>query len=59
LSKVSWDEYVKEKLIYKKFIAPERIIRFFEQVMLEKHLEHLISQNKVILTENNCYKACV
>jgi glyoxylase-like metal-dependent hydrolase (beta-lactamase superfamily II) len=50
-------ELVDEKIIYKKFIEPERIIRFFEQVMLEKHLEHLIGQGKVIFTENNCYKA--
>ena len=50
-------ELVDEKLIYKKFFEPERIIKFFEQVMLEKHLEHLISQGKVIHTGNNCYKA--
>lgn len=55
----SLSELVDAKLIYKKFIEPERIIRFFEQVMLEKHLEHLISQQKVIFTENNCYQACV
>jgi len=52
------DELVDEKLIYKKFIKPVRLIRFFEQVMLEKHLKYLISRDKVKITENNCYIAC-
>jgi glyoxylase-like metal-dependent hydrolase (beta-lactamase superfamily II) len=50
-------QILKALAVEKSLIEPERIIRFFEQVMLEKHLEHLIGQGKVIFTENNCYKA--
>jgi len=53
----SLDELVEENLIYKKFIKPEKLIRYFERLMLEKHLDYLISGQKVILTENNCYQA--
>jgi len=55
----SMEELVDMKLIYKRFSEPEVIFRFFEQVMLEKHLERLISRGKVILQASGCYKACV
>lgn len=47
----SMAELVNMKLI-QQFSEAEEIPRFFEQVMLEKHLERLISQRKVICKKN-------
>ncbi|AGL00075.1 MBL fold metallo-hydrolase [Desulfoscipio gibsoniae] len=54
----SMTELVNMKLISKRFSEPEEIARFFEQVMLEKHLERLISQGKVVSKANGYYKVC-
>ncbi len=53
----SLDELVEENLIYKKFIKPEKLIRFFERLMLEKHLDYLISDHKITPIGNNYYQA--
>lgn len=55
----SLDELVEENLIYKKFVKPEKLIRFFERLMLEKHLHYLISDHKIICAGNNLYQARV
>jgi glyoxylase-like metal-dependent hydrolase (beta-lactamase superfamily II) len=50
------EECLKEHLIQRHYPEPKEIYRFFEKMMLEKHLERLISQGKVVLEGNGKYK---
>ena len=40
-------ELADMKIIYRRFPEPQKLYRFFEEVMLEKHLHSLLSQGKV------------
>lgn len=50
-------ELVDMKIIYRRFPEPQKLYRFFEKIMLEKHLHSLLSQGKVFVKENQKYKA--
>ncbi|HZK84448.1 MAG TPA: MBL fold metallo-hydrolase [Desulfosporosinus sp.] len=50
-------DLVDMKIIYRRFPEPQRLYRFFEGVMLEKHLDSLLSQGKVFVKQNQKYKA--
>lgn len=50
-------DLVDMKIIYRRFPEPQRLYRFFEGVMLEKHLHSLLSQGKVFVKQNQKYKA--
>jgi len=50
-------DLVEMKIIYRRFPEPQRLYRFFEGVMLEKHLHSLLSQGKVFVKQNQQYKA--
>lgn len=41
------EELVDSKIIYHRFPEPQRLYRFFEEVMIRKHLKSLINQAKV------------
>ncbi|MCL2337284.1 MAG: MBL fold metallo-hydrolase, partial [Firmicutes bacterium] len=53
----SLDELAAERLIYRKPVPPENIFDFFERTMVEKHLEYLLNQQRILLTEDNRYLA--
>ncbi len=50
------EELVDQKIIYTRFPEPQRLYRFFEEVMIRKHLQYLIGQGKVY-TLNQTFKA--
>lgn len=50
-------ELVDMKIIYRRFPEPQSMYRFFEETMLSKHLQSLVSQGKVFVQENETYKA--
>ena len=50
-------DLVDMKIIYRRFPEPQRLYRFFEGVMLQKHLHSLLSQGKVFVKQNQKYKA--
>lgn len=50
-------ELVDTKIIYHRFPEPVKLYRFFEEVMLRKHLQSLIRRGKVYLKSNEKYKA--
>ncbi len=50
-------ELADMKIIYPYFPEPQRVYRFFEETMLEKHLQSLLSQGKVFVKQNQKYKA--
>ncbi|WP_407312821.1 hypothetical protein [Desulfosporosinus sp. SB140] len=37
-----------KKIIFNRYPEPQKAYRFFEQTMLEKHLQHLAKQGKII-----------
>ncbi|MBC2721528.1 MBL fold metallo-hydrolase [Desulfosporosinus sp.] len=41
------EELVNQKIIYHRFPEPQRLYRFFEEVMIRKHLQYLIKQGRV------------
>ncbi|GAB6155197.1 MBL fold metallo-hydrolase [Desulfosporosinus burensis] len=49
-------ELVDSKIIYQRFPEPEKLYRFFEEVMLRKHLQSLVKQGKVYVKSNERYK---
>lgn len=51
------EELVDLKIIYRRFPEPQKLYRFFEATMLEKHLHSLLSQGKVFVNQNQKYKA--
>ena len=48
---------MSDKIIYHRFPEPERLYRFFEEVMIRKHLQSLMRQGKVYVKSNEKYKA--
>lgn len=50
-------ELADMKIIYPRFPEPQSLHRYFEEVMLEKHLQDLLDQGKVIVKQNQKYKA--
>jgi len=52
------DELVDLKIIYRRYLEPQRLYRFFEEVMLRKHLEYLIRQGRVYESPNQTFKSC-
>lgn len=50
-------DLVEMKIIYPRFPEPQRVYRFFEETMLKKHLQSLLSQGKVFVKQNQRYKA--
>ena len=50
-------ELVEMKIIYRRFPEPQKLYRFFEGVMIEKHLHRLMSQGKIFRNSNQKYKA--
>jgi len=50
------EELVDLKIIYHRFPEPLRLYRFFEEVMIRKHLQYLIRQGK-IFESNQKFKA--
>ncbi|HBP62832.1 MAG TPA: MBL fold metallo-hydrolase [Desulfosporosinus sp.] len=50
-------ELVDMKIIYPRFPDPQKLYRFFEGVMIEKHLQRLMKQGKVYENPNQTYKA--
>lgn len=51
-------ELVDLKLIYRRFPEPQRLYRFFEEVMVRKHVQYLIREGKVY-ESNQVFKALV
>ncbi|MHB8074190.1 MBL fold metallo-hydrolase [Desulfosporosinus fructosivorans] len=43
------EELVDMKIIYRRFPEPQKLYRFFEKTMLEKHLHSLLGQRKVVV----------
>lgn len=52
-------ELADMKILYRRYPEPQRLYRFFEEVMIEKHLKHLMKQGKVFIKSNQKYKAYV
>lgn len=52
-------ELLDAKLIFRQHPEPEKLYRFFEQVMLEKHLQRLLRQGKIAVKEERKLKACL
>lgn len=50
-------DLVDMKIIFRHYPEPQRLYRFFEEVMLEKHLQRLMRQGKVFIKPNQKYKA--
>ncbi|EHQ87942.1 Zn-dependent hydrolase, glyoxylase [Desulfosporosinus youngiae DSM 17734] len=50
------EELVDRRIIYHRFPEPEKLYRFFEEVMVRKHLQYLIRQGKVY-ESNQRFKA--
>jgi len=50
-------DLVDMKIIYPRFPEPQKLYRFLEETMLEKHLQSLLSQGKVFVKQNQKYKA--
>lgn len=50
-------ELVDMKIIYRRFPEPQKLYRFFEETMLEKHLQRLMKQGRVFIKSNHMYKA--
>lgn len=53
----SMSELVDLKLIFRRYPEPQRLYRFFEEVMLEKHLQRLMRQGRVFIKPNQTYKS--
>ncbi|MGC7872927.1 MBL fold metallo-hydrolase [Desulfosporosinus sp. SYSU MS00001] len=50
-------DLLDKKIIFKRYPEPQKVYRFFEQTMLEKHLQRLAKQGRVIMNPNGKYKA--
>jgi endoribonuclease LACTB2 len=50
-------DLLDKKIIFKRYPEPQNAYRFFEQVMLEKHLQRLLKQGKILIKTNGKYKA--
>ena len=50
-------ELVDMKIIYRRFPEPQKLYRFFEETMLEKHLQRLLKQGRIFIKSNQMYKA--
>jgi len=50
------EDLVDRKIIYHRFPEPQRLYRFFEEVMVRKHLQYLVRQGKVY-ESNQRFKA--
>jgi len=53
------EELLEAKLIFRKHPDPQKLYRFFEQVMLEKHLQRLLRQGKIAIKEKGYNSFCV
>ena len=51
------EELLDLKIIYPRYPEPQKLYRYFEETMLEKHLRRLIQQGKVIVKAGRTYKA--
>lgn len=54
---MSKQELLEKKIIYNHYPEPKSLYRYFEEVMIGKHLRHLIGLGKVVLMPNEKYKA--
>jgi len=50
-------DMVDMKIIYRRFPEPQKLYRFFEGVMIQKHLQRLMRQGKVFRNQDQTYKA--
>ncbi|TGE33578.1 MBL fold metallo-hydrolase [Desulfosporosinus sp. Sb-LF] len=50
-------ELVDMKIIYPRYPEPQGLYRFFEEIMLGKHLQRLMKQGKIFVKPNHKYKA--
>lgn len=50
------EELVNMRIIYHRFPEPQKLYRFFEEVMIRKHLQYLLRQGK-IYESNHKFKA--
>lgn len=53
------EELLGARLIFRQHPEPEKLYRFFEQVMLEKHLQRLLRQGKIAMKEERKLRACL
>jgi glyoxylase-like metal-dependent hydrolase (beta-lactamase superfamily II) len=51
-------ELLDMKIIFHHYPEPQRVYRFFEETMLDKHLQRLKRQEKVSIKSNGKYQAC-
>ncbi len=52
------NELVEDHIIFPRYPEPQLLYRFFEQTMLEKHVQRLVSRGKVVRKPNDRFKAC-
>lgn len=50
-------ELMDMKIIFHRYPEPQRVYRFFEEIMLDKHLQRLKKQGKVFIKSNGKYQA--
>jgi len=50
-------ELLDMKLIFHRYPEPQKVYRFFEKIMLDKHLQRLKKQGKVFIKSNGKYQA--
>jgi len=50
-------ELLNRRIIFHHYPEPQKVYRFFEETMLEKHLQRLTKQGKVIMQTDGKYKA--
>lgn len=50
-------DLLDKKIIFNRYPEPQKAYRFFEKTMLEKHLQRLEKQGKIVMKPNGKYKA--
>lgn len=54
---LSKQELMEKKIIYQRYPEPQSLYQYFEEVMLEKHLQRLMKLGKISFKTNQKYKA--
>lgn len=54
---MSKSEIMEQQIIYQRYPEPHSLYRYFEEVMIEKHLRRLVRHGKIALMPNQKYKA--
>ncbi len=51
----SLERLVEYNLVYRSYPQPEMLYRFYEKVMIKKHLEHLLKHQEIVVRENGLF----